>query len=494
MSCIVIRKSKNMKKGWMGTLCLGLLFVMESGLASAQGYKIEATLTGLRDTSCILGHYNYSGQQFIAKDTARADGTGRLVFEGRENLPGGLYLILLPGQQKLVQVVYSGKETNFSLKTDTSSIVKSMVVKGSQENQIFYEYQQQLNQIMGEVEAVNAEKKLKNENASAEAVDQKIKDLQQKFTTYQQKFLQDHSGSFTVKLLKASMDPVIPPAPALANGKKDSLWVFNYYKAHYWDNFDLTDERMLRTPFVQPKLERYAKDLIVQVPDSIIKDADALIKKAAANKELKSRIIYHFTSEYENPKVVGTEGVFVHMAEKYYLTGEMDVSDDAKKRIGERVLSMKPLLVDRVIPDLTVTNPNQQPVSIHSVKSDYTVLFFYSPTCGHCKESAPKLKEFYDANKSKGVKVLAIATEQKPEDWQKFIKEFKLEELLNGYDYTNKVDFRTQYDVFSTPTIYVLDKNKKIIARRMPIEQLDDFFNFYLKNKAKEGTKSASVK
>ncbi|MPR33183.1 thioredoxin-like domain-containing protein [Salmonirosea aquatica] len=483
-----------MKKGLIGTLCLGLWAMLSSGLAAAQGYRIEATLVGLKDTSCILGHYNYSGQQFIAKDTARADANGRMVFEGTDPLPGGLYLILLPGQQKLVQIVYSGKETEFSLKTDTSSVVKSMVVNGSEENRAFYEYQQKLNQIMTEVEALNAEKKLKNDDASTAVTDKKIKDLQQQFTTYQQKFLQENRDSFTAKLLKASMDPVIPPAPMLANGKKDSLWVFNYYKAHYWDNFDFSDARMLRTPFVQPKLERYVKDLIVQVPDSIIKDADALIKKAAANKELRSRIIYYFTSEYENPKVVGTEGVFVHMAEKYYLSGEMEVSDDAKKRIGERVASMKPLLVNRVIPDLTLTNPNQQPISIHGIKADYTVLFFFSPTCGHCKEAAPKLKEFYDANKAKGVKVLAIATEQNPAEWQKFIKEYKLEEILNGYDYTSRTDYRTQYDVFSTPTIYVLDKNKKIIARRMPIEQLDDFFNFYLKNNAKEGTKSASVK
>lgn len=486
-------KSKSMKKGLIGALCVGLMTAVLAGPVLAQGYRIEATLAGLRDTSCILGHYNYSGQQFIAKDTARADATGRMVFEGRENLPGGLYLILLPGQQKLVQVVYSGKETNFSMKTDTSNIVKNMVVKGSEENRMFYEYQQQLNQIMGEVEAVNAEKKLKNDNVSVDLADKKIKDLQQKFTDFQQKFLKEHSASFTAKLLKASMDPAIPPAPTLADGKKDSLWVFNYYKAHYWDNFDFSDERMLRTPFVQPKLERYVKDLIVQVPDSLNKDADALIKKASANKELRSRIIYYFTSEYENPKVVGTEEVFVHMAEKYYLSGEMDVSDDAKKRIGERVASMKPLLVNRVIPDITLTSPTQQPVSIHSIKSDYTVLFFYSPTCGHCKEAAPKLKEFYDANKAKGVKVLAIATEHHPEEWQKFIKDYKLQDILNGYDYTDKVDFRTQYDVFSTPTIYVLDKNKKIIARRMPVEQLDDFFNFYLKNKAKEGTKSVSA-
>ena len=483
-----------MKKGIFTTLCLGLLAVVLGESAAAQGYRIEATLKGLKDTTSILGHYKYNGQQFIAKDTARADASGRMVFEGKENLPGGLYLILLPGQQKLVQLVYSGEETDFSIQTDTSSIVKSMTVRGSEENRLFYEYQQQLGEIMEEVTALNMEKKLKTDQVSAALANKKINDLQQKFLAYQKKFLADHGGAFTAKLLKVSMEPEVPPAPVLANGRKDSVWVFNYYKNHFWDNFDFADERLLRTPFLQPKLERYIKELVVQMPDSVNKDADALIQKAAKanNKELKSQIVYYVTSEYENPKVVGTEGVFVHMAEKYYLSGEMEVSADAVKRIGERVASMKPLLVNQVIPNLVLSDPEKKPVSVHGVKADYTVLFFYSPTCGHCKDAAPKLKEFYEKNKAKGAKVLAIATDQSPEDWKKFIKDYKLEELSHGYDYTFKHEFRTEYDVYTTPTIYVLDKNKKIIARKMPIEQLDDFFNFYLRNQEKEKSTAAN--
>ncbi|GHB72434.1 TlpA family protein disulfide reductase [Persicitalea jodogahamensis] len=479
-----------MKKGLLAVMGAVLLTFFSGESAIAQGYRIEANLKGLQDTTAILGHYKYNGQQFIAKDTARSDANGLMVFEGKENLPGGLYLILLPGQQKLVQLVYSGKETDFSLQTDTSSIVKSMVVKGSEENQIFYEYQQELGKIMEESNALNLEKKLKSDQVSAALVNKKLNDLQQKFTDYQKKFFEDHADTFTAKLFKVTMEPEVPPAPLLANGRKDSVWVFNYYKNHFWDNFDFADERLLRTPFLQPKLERYVKELIVQVPDSVNKDADALIQKAAkaGNKELKSQIVYYITSEYENPKVVGTEGVFVHMAEKYYLSGQMEVSEDAVKRIGERVASMKPLLVNQVIPNLTLSDPDKKPVSIHGIKADYTVLFFYSPTCGHCKDAAPKLKEFYDTNKAKGAKVLTIATDQSPEDWKKFIKDYKLEELSNGFDYTYKHDFRTEYDVYTTPTIYVLDKNKKIIARKMPIEQLDDFFNFYLRNQEAKST------
>ncbi len=481
-----------MKKGSITTFCLMLSLVATLGQAWAQEYRIEATLKGLKDTTSILGHYNLSGLQFIAKDTARADADGRLVFEGTDELPGGLYIILLPGNQKLVQLVYSGEETDFSIQTDTSSIVKSMVVKGSEENRLFYEYQSELGRIMEEIEALNLEKKLKSDNVSQALANKKINDVQQRLISYRKKFIAAHPESFTVKLLRVNAEPELPPAPILANGRKDSLWTFNYYKAHYWDNFDFSDERLLRTPFFQPKLERYVKDLIVQVPDSVIKDAEALIQKAAkaGNKDLKSQLVYYITSEYENPKVVGTEGVFVHMAEKYYLSSEMQVSEDAVRRIRERVTSMKPLLVDKIMPDLRLSDPEKKPVSIHGIKADYTVLFFYSPTCGHCKEGAPVLKKFYDDNKAKGVKVLTIATDQSPEDWKKFVKEFKLEELQNGYDYTYKHDFRTEFDVFQTPTIYVLDKNKKVIARKMPIEQLDDFFNFYLRNKEQEKKKS----
>lgn len=464
-------------------------FVLLIGIAIGhhtfgQGYRIEAVLKGIKDTTCILGHYSsYGDNQFIAKDTAKVDSKGRMVFEGDKQLPGGLYLILLPGKSNWVQLIVSGKESDFSIEADTADLIRSIRVKGSKENQIFYDFQKEIGDIVKAMDALNLEKKSKTDPAGSAAVAKKIEEQQAKFKNYRSDFLAKNAGTFTVELLKQSIEPEIPKAPLLPNGKQDSSWVFNYYKSHYWSNFDFSDERLLRTPFVRPKLERYIHQLVVQQTDSIIKDADALIKKASVNKEMKSFFIYYITNDYEMTKIVGTEGVFVHMAEKYYLTGEMGISEDAKKKVREKVTSMKPLLVNKVIPDLVLSDTLRKPISIHGIKADYTVLVFYSPSCGHCKESAPKLKEFYDKNKATGVKVLAVATEQSPEEWKKFIHTYKLEELLHGYDFTSRVNYYKDYDVVSTPTVYVLDKNKKIIARKMPVEQLDDFYNFYRKKK-----------
>jgi len=79
------------------------------------------------------------------------------------------------------------------------------------------------------------------------------------------------------------------------------------------------------------------------------------------------------------------------------------------------------------------------------------------------------------------VKVIAINTEHNQEEWKTFVTTYHLEELINGIDPLNQVDFNKKFDVVTTPTIYVLDKNKKIIARKMPVEQLDDFLNYYKK-------------
>ncbi|TLU98839.1 TlpA family protein disulfide reductase [Dyadobacter luticola] len=446
--------------------------------AHSQGYRIEATIKGIRDSSLVLGHFSRSNAQFVPKDTAKADANGKMVFEGKTPLPGGLYVILFPGNRRWIEVVYSGKETNFSMESDTVDAINQTKFTGSKENELFYDYQRELRK-----GSVQLEQLSKDKSPEAKA---KMKSIQDSFAAYRTKMLKDNADSFTVKLLKMSADPDIPAAPKLANGKTDSIWVFNYYKAHYWDNFDFADARIANTPFIEPKMERYFKNLVVQTPDSLIKDADYMVKKVSANKEIKNWLVYYITNQYENPKTVGTEAVWVHMATKYYLSGEMDIAAETKKRVAEKVNTMKDLLVNKTFPALTLTDPTGKKVSVQTIQGNYTILFFFAPTCGHCKEASPQLKAFYDKNKANGVKVMTISTEHNMEEWKSFIKTYHLEEMTNGFDALQQIDFNRKFDVVTTPTIYVLDKNKKIIARKMPVEQLDDFLNYYQNKMARK--------
>ncbi|UHG92469.1 thioredoxin-like domain-containing protein [Spirosoma oryzicola] len=484
---------KNLLLSTLFGLLLTTCLRAQSTTPRSEGFKITGQIQGVKDTTCVLAHYFGSGQ-YIPKDTARVDATGNLVFEGKNHLPEGLYLAVTPKNGYIEFLMTADQD--FSFKTDTANLIKNMKVSGSKDNELFYTYQQGLGSFYDEAKALEAEKKSHADAASVALVSQKMNALQKKAQVYRDQFFTENKGTFAVKLIKASAEPDVPPAPKLANGRPDSVWVFNYFKGHFWDDYDFADERFVRTPILQRKIDRYLKELTVQTPDSLIKSADYMVGKAQAgkNKEVLSYIVWYTTSQYEQPKVMGTDGLFVHMFEKYYATGIMPVTDSSTiKNIGERVKTLKPLLVGKTLPAPAVSDTLRRPIAFQNIKSDYTVVYFYDPHCGHCRESAPKLKKFVDTYKGKGIEVVAIAIDQTPEEWKKFIREFKLGNAINGYDYASRTDFRRQFDVWTTPTVYVLDKNKKILARKLPVEQIEDFVLFHKRQQASQKPAVAPV-
>ena len=454
------------------------------------GHRIAGQIRGLKDTTVVLAHFQYDATHYVPKDTARVDASGNFVFQGKKPLPEGVYLVVLP-KGNYFQLVLA--EQRFSFETDTTDFMTNMKVVGSVENAAFYGYQQKISKIYEAIQ--RAEKEPKTETSA-----QRVKELQTQARTYRADFLAQNKSLLTSKIFLASAEPDVPALPKAANGRPDSLWQFNYYKNHFWDNFDLTDDRMLRTPLLQPKVDRYMKELTVQQVDSLAKEADYLIAKAGSAKDMKTYLIWYITSQYERPKVLGTDGLFIHMIEKYWLTRQMPNIDSATlKTVSERVAVLKPLQVGKTFVMPVVGDTLARPLSFNNLAAaDYTVMFFYAPHCGHCREAAPKVKKFTDSPAGKGVRVVAIAIEDAVDEWKKFIREFKLGSWMHGYDHKQQIDFRRQYDVATTPTVYVLDRNKKIIARGLPAEDVENFLNFTRKQAAlatpvKPGTSKTKV-
>ncbi|XWW44482.1 DUF4369 domain-containing protein [Fibrella sp. USSR17] len=481
-----------MKRRNFFVLMLGLLPLLTLAQTTTEGHRITGRIRGVKDTTVVLAHYQYDPTHYVPKDTARVDANGNFVFQGEKSLPGGLYLVVMP-KGRYFDIVLA--EQQFAFETDTADFIGSMKVTGSPENAAFYGYQQKLKGLFEEMRQADKQPK-------TEASAQRLKDMQAQARAYRADFLAQNKSLLTTKILLASSEPDVPTPPKAANGRPDSLWQFAYYKNHFWDNFDLNDDRMLRTPLLQPKIDRFIKELTVQQSDSLAKSADYLISKAGASKDLKPYLIWYITSQYERPKVLGTDGLFIHMVEKYWLTRQMPNIDSATmKTVSERVAVLKPLQVGKTFAMPIVGDTLARPLSFNNLAAaDYTIMFFYAPHCGHCREAAPKVKKFTDSPAGKGVKVVAIAIEDSADDWKKFIREFKLNTWMHGYDHKQQIDFRRQYDVATTPTLYVLDRNKKIIARGLPAEQIEDFLDFTRKQAAlgtpakTGGAKTATVK
>ncbi|MCU0339773.1 MAG: redoxin domain-containing protein [Spirosomaceae bacterium] len=463
---------------------LTFFFVILSQMVWAQ-YQIKGTIKGSRSGTYTLAHY-FGSSQYINKAEAQIDNSGTLVFEGTNALPEGLYMLLSPRKQRVADFVIDSDQT-FSFVTDSVNIGANMRVEGSRENELFYEYQRKVANLNAEIGVYQAQLKLRKDATGQQMLQAKINGLRNQAMEQFRAFIKTNEGSLAAKFMKASGDVELPNAPKRPDGKTDSTWLFQYYQDHFFDNIDFTDDRIVRTPFLQRRLDRYFKELIYPEPDTLKMRNDWVIDKAlkGGQKELIAYCIWYLTNQSEATSYVGNESVFVHLAEKYYLGGIMPITDSTTiQGIREKVNTLKPLLVGKIMPELAVTDTTGTKRSLSEIKANYTVVVFYEPTCSHCRQAMPYLKQFYDKNKdSLGVKFYAVAIAGAPENWKKFIQEFGTGEWTNGYDYTFRINYRKDFDVVNAPTIYVLDADKKIIARRLPAEQLEGFMDFYEQKK-----------
>ncbi len=453
-------------------LSILLLFYCSTAFAQSN-YSLSFNINGLKDGQYVIAHY-FGATQYITKDTAICNNQ-KLAFEGNKPLPVGLYLLLNTPKKKVVEFVVS-TEQSIEFESDTTDMVQNMVVRGSKQTELFFQYQKKMKGFADEIgmlQMVGRNNQLSNA---------KINSVRQQMASYNEKFTIDNKNEWITKFLQASSDIKVPNPPKRTDGKIDSTWAFRYYKAHFWDNYDFSDEALVRTPFLQKRIDRYLQNLTFQMPDSLIAAADYIIgeAKTGKQKEVLAYCIWYMTNKYENPDIVGTDAVFVHLAEKYYIGGIMPITDSSTiVGIKKKVEVLKPLLVGQIMPELNMSDTSRVARTLSSINANYTVVFFYDPVCKHCRESTPALKAFFEKYKTKNIAVYAPAVTGSPDNWKKYIAEFGIQDWVHVYDYSFRINFRNQFDVQKTPMIYVLDKDKKIIARRLPAEQLEAFIQYY---------------
>ena len=454
---------------------LNLIILLLSVNALAQksnpGYEIKVKFKNYKDTLAFLG--NYYGEKQYLKDTTRIDKNGFAVFKDNEKLPGGMYLVVTP-DKKYFEIIID-KEQNFYLEADSTDFIQTMVVKGSEENSLFYEYLRTGVTMQKEMMSLSKTLADKKNKADSTLVFDNIKSINKQLDDYRENFIKSHPGMLLTKMFGALREPAVPEAPLLPNGRKDSLFPYQYYKTHFFDNVDLSDDRLLRSPIFHQKISRYFNNVIVQIPDSISKETDRVITMTKGNPETFKYIVWWLTYTYETSKIMGMDAVFVHMVEKYYMTKQVNWIDSTQMtKIIDRAKKIAPNMLGNRAPTLRLRDMYLNPLSSDEVKSPYLVMVFWDPTCGHCKKEIPRLDSLYKKSlKAKGVEVLAINLEGDQKLWMDYVAEHDLL-WLNAWDPYNESDFRKKYDIYSTPVIYLLDKERKIIAKRIAVDQLGD--------------------
>jgi len=404
-------------------------------------------------------------------------------------LPGGIYSIVFPGKS-ITADFFIDKEQQISIKADTSNL-KNMVVTGSKENILFQQYQKFVSEkgtlMQKERMAYNAATTKQDSTLHEENYNKYNKEL----NDYRASITRDHPQSMMAALLSAMKEP--PYISKIPVTRQDSVDNYNYYKAHYWDGITFMDERIIRTPFFLPKLERYYREVMPQAADSIIKDADYKLLLARTAPEMYKFLLNWLTDEYLNPKYMGQDAIFVHLFEKYHSKGLSKwLNEKQMETITRRAYMQMANLIGEKAANLELIDSTGKPTALYDLKANFTIVIFWDPNCGHCKEEIPRIDSIYRATwKKDGVKIYAVLSENEKPAWVKYIKEHNLGDWTHVYQTkemekaeteAQKPGFRQLYDVTQTPTLYLLDKEKRIIGKKLSWKQLDEFLQVKIKN------------
>ena len=465
---------------------LGFLLIAFCGYS--QGYDIHLTLKPFTNAKVYLG-YHYGKVKAVA-DSVILDGNSSGVFKGSTKLAGGIYFIVSPKKEILFELLVD-EQQQFSISADTLRLPASIVFTGSPENKTFLEYTSFMNSHGKELATLQSQlTQAKTKNDSA-ALKQRIGILNEEVKMNGNQF-RTRTRIPCWLLYSSPQRSIIPPAPPLANGRPDSTFAYHYYKAHYWDNISFTDDRLLRTPIFEPKLDRYYKDLVSPEPDSIDREIDHMLLYSRTNKEMFKFLLVYFTQKYINPEFMGQDAVFIHIFEKYINTGQADFfTEKYRKFVDDRAYSIMANLIGQPAANLEMTDTAGKTKSLYEVPANFVVVCFWDPTCSHCKETIPKLDSMFQAKwKYQGVQVFAVMVDGGQDNWLNFIRTHNLGDWINVYQTTaqhdavaaaGRPDYRQLYDVYQTPVLYLLDKEKRIVAKKLTYQQVDEVISLKLK-------------
>lgn len=464
----------------------GLFLLLTIGVVQAQsGHDIVITLKPLKNQTVYLGYY-YGKIKALA-DSAMLDERSTGHFKGKDRLPGGIYFVVSPKKEILFEVLID-QQQQFAIYSDTSRIQHGTRFEGSADNTNFQKYSQFAARTGSELANIQQQLAMNPSPSDSLRMAARSKVLSDDMQRYRDSAMEKDPDSFLSLLFKAMRDPKIPPVNEQPGGKYDTQYVFNYYRHHYWDDISFGDERLVRTPFFESKLDRYFKDLVVPQADSIIKEVDNMLLQARSSKEMFQFLMVKFVQQYVNPQYMGQDAVFVHLFEKYINTGQAGFfTDNYREFLNKRAYSLMANLIGKPAAQLSMVDSTGKNVSLYNISAPYTVVVFWDPTCGHCKEIIPKVDSIYKAKWEKmNIRIFSVKTDGTREEWLKFIHDHGLKNWVHVYQTPEQLEkekqaglpnFRQLYDVYSTPMLYLLDKDKKILAKKLTYLQIDDVIN-----------------
>jgi len=432
--------------------------------------NINVNIPACRDSQVVVANYYFGG--LYVKDTLQLDLNGNASYTGNEALPQGIYQLFL--SQDVHYDFLVGQDQQFSLTVSPNG--NKLLVKQAAETEKFQQYIDYLAQQKAKYRKLSTQlERVKQNPDSVKLLKKQIGQLDTDVRKYRFDEGMKNQNNLFGKVLLAGhqVEPDAARIPKAIQANDSLKWVYeyNFRKQHYWDYFNLGDLRLWRTPFAKERLEDYFNKVLLQSPDSVLPEAIRLIEKYRDNSEIFQNLTSFLVNNSIQSKMMGMENVFVALAKRYYLSGQANWADEKtlenmRREVGFRQNN----LLGNEAPELLLEDAQGEFHSLHQCATPYTLLAFWEPGCSHCKKEIPRLYEeiFLPASPSQ-LSICAVYTMTDQSEWQDFVREYELNDWQNLWDPKQISDMKVLYGVRTTPSLFLLDKDKKIVAKNLDV-------------------------
>ena len=250
-----------------------------------------------------------------------------------------------------------------------------------------------------------------------------------------------------------------------------------YLVKHYWDKFDFTDTALIHLTEITEQATSNYIDMMKYVPAKV---ASSSIKEMMNKASVDSVMFVYFSGLYEKylydpNSPMRDESLYIYVLEAVL---EAPVLDEVSKIRPAHLLELA--LKNRVgepATDFTYTLADGKKGTLYHTKADYLLLFFYNPDCHACKEitdqltASPLVTEWIRNNK---LKILAVYPDEDLEAWKNHIS-YMSASWINSYDSAVSLKNDEIYDLKAIPTLYLLDKDKKVVLKDVTFNQVENY-------------------
>lgn len=440
--------------------CLLLLLTLQ---AVSQQYKITGTIPGLPNKEVYLLQLIAESKNLM--DTVVTDETGSFSFELPPGFPIGQYAVV-PGPGQLIELLFNNENIRFV--TSGPSPGDQVQIAESIENKIYYEYLYLKGMTLYKTDLLTPLiQQYPPDDPFLKTIVAEYNFLRENLEDRVNTLVGQNPKTFVAHILPC--DKPLLPNPTLTSRQQKIV-----LKKHFLDQTDFNDTLLARTNTLSSKVVAYlslfqeSQMTKEQLEDSLLVGLDTILNKASVNQQ-----VYEYTIDFliNGFQAIGFEKGLEFVAEHNQLDN-FCVNTERKKELENKIELIKKLAIGQPAPDFETVDLQGNLFRLSDLGADRTILVFWASWCTHCDEILPKIKTAYNPKNKRELEVVAISIDNSKNDVENAIEK-------NGYQWINIAELQgwngpvvEEYGVSATPTIFILDKNKNILAKPVNTAEL----------------------